>query len=414
MSTKEIRKLRHKFILVSLVSLMAAIYIIGGGIIVLMKVNSIRTIQRTLDYLVENRGIEEEDTLSENKMTFLEALLPQYNRYNDFYVMEYDSGGNVTLFESSRENVSEKVEAFISSVVLSAEEGYSNAGSFYVKVVENEDGSYTAAVLDCRMENAMLSRLFYMAMVICFSGFLLAAVLVWGLSKKAVQPEIENVNRQKMFITNASHELKTPLSVIRANTELLEMMNGKNEWTESTLSSVDRMNGLIQNLVMIARADEKESKGEVTSSDISTAVQESCHPFEAVAKSKGLTLTERIEENVVMNMSSADVRQLCMVLLDNAMKYCDENGNVVVALSKGKKKGSVVLEVSNSFASVEQTDLNHFFDRFYRSDTSHNVDQGGYGIGLSIAESIVEQYEGSIDASWKNGMIVFTCLLFSR
>ena len=226
---------------------------------------------------------------------------------------------------------------------------------------------------------------------------------------RSIAPEIRNAEQQKQFITNASHELKTPLAVIKANTQVQEMMNGKDEWTESTMRQVDRMTGLIQNLVTIVRAEEKEDSEDRIDTDVSEAIRDTVKSYLPVAENAGETLNQNIGDGIHMKAVESQIRQLATLLIDNAIKYCDEHGTInVELLQKGR---GVKLSVSNTYAEGKNADYSKFFERFYRADQSHNVDKGGYGIGLSIAESLVKQYNGSIDASWKDDVITFDCIL---
>jgi signal transduction histidine kinase len=249
--------------------------------------------------------------------------------------------------------------------------------------------------------------------MICGIGLLLTLFAVLAVSGHMIQPEIENARRQKMFITNASHELKTPLSVIRANTELEELMNGESEWTQSTLRQVDRLNGLIQNLVMIARAQEAEDPDILGDIDASAAILETVRPYESLALQQGKSLTLDIISGIHMTADESRIRQLAVLLIDNTFKYCDDKGAVSVSFSRHRLGRQVRLIVSNTYAAGKDVDYSRFFERFYREDSSHTADgsRGGYGIGLSIAESICTQYKGSIKASWKDDIITFTCLL---
>jgi len=277
-------------------------------------------------------------------------------------------------------------------------------------VVETDEG-FAAAFIDGTYETSALSRLFYISLIVGAAGLIITFILVMHFSRVAIAPEIENSNRQKNFITNASHELKTPLAVIRANTEMQQMINGEDEWSESTLRQVDHLDGLIANLVMISKAQEMEDKSEMSEIDVSDAVRTSVQAFESLAAQSKLTLITQVPDNIRMVADASKIMQLTTLLVDNAIKYCDEGGMVKVELSSLKKLG-VKLVVTNTYKSGANIDYNKFFDRFYREDQSHNIDRGGYGIGLSIAENICNQYKGSIRANWKNGEISFICQLF--
>ena len=189
------------------------------------------------------------------------------------------------------------------------------------------------------------------------------------------------------------------------------MINGENEWNQSTLRQVDRMNGLIANLVMIARAEEKEDAGEMTLLDVSKLVRETADTFLPVAQQDGKQFEISVPEGILLTAEESDIRQLSSVLIDNAIKYCDEHGTIRVTLAALSRGRQIRLEVSNSYGEGKEIDYSRFFGRFDRQDQSHHADRGGYGIGLSIAETLVNKYHGSIDAGWKDGMITFKAVL---
>jgi len=189
--------------------------------------------------------------------------------------------------------------------------------------------------------------------------------------------------------------------------ELEMMMHGEDEWNRSTMNQVDRMTGLINDLVLVAKAEEQEDKKELSVIDASETVKKAVDDFSSVAEKNGIKLAQEIADGVSLKMNPDLLTQLAVILTDNAVKYCDENGTVTVKLvQKGK---GIRLAVSNNYAEGGGVDYSKFFDRFYRKDESHNIDKGGYGIGLSIAEGIVSKYNGSINVSWKDGVITFEC-----
>ena len=187
------------------------------------------------------------------------------------------------------------------------------------------------------------------------------------------------------------------------------MMHGEDEWNNSTMNQVDRMTGLINDLVLIARSEEKEDVKELGDIDVSKAVTDVADTFSSVAEKNGIALKKDIPDGVVMRAMEEHIRQLASLLADNAIKYCDDGGAVLIQLSQ-KGKGARIC-VSNNYAQGEHEDYSRFFERFFRQDKSHNIDKGGYGIGLSIADSIVRKYRGKIDVSWKDGIITFSCIL---
>lgn len=287
-------------------------------------------------------------------------------------------------------------------------------GKYYYQVADYGTGGTIVVYLDSTNQIHATTRLLYSAMLLIIFGVLVTFVFVRLFSTKAIAPEIRNAELQKQFITNASHELKTPLAVIRANTEMQEILTGENEWTQSTLRQVDRLNGLIQNLVTITKAQESETEERVPT-DVSKIVNDVVETYVPVSQQDEKTMVRNIPEGITMRAVDSEIRQLATLLLDNAIKYCDEKGTIETGVwQKGKETW---IAVSNDYAEGKDVDYSRFFERFYRKDEAHTIDssgkdnKGGYGIGLSIAESLVKKYNGSIRADWKEGKITFTCML---
>lgn len=337
-----------------------------------------------------------------------------------YFMVTFDSTGEVKRVSTKRiARVSEKTaEKLAKNLVEGRRYGHVNTYYYLVSKDDNDDTT-TVVFLDCTTQIRSVSRVFFLSIIICCFALLLIYLLTLRFSKIAVQPEVENLKRQKQFITNASHELKTPLAVIRANTEVEEMVNGENEWTRSTMKQVDRLNGLVQNLVMISRSEEQETDVEITDIDVTQAVLETIDPFRPLAQQDEKKLVCDLEAGVRMKADASEIRQLTSLLTDNAIKYCDDSGTVKISLRARtgrkdllKKESGIRLVFSNHYAEGANVDYTRFFDRFYREDKSHNnTEKGGYGIGLSVAEKICQHYHGSIKVSWKNGIISFVCLL---
>ncbi|MDD5849460.1 MAG: HAMP domain-containing sensor histidine kinase [Firmicutes bacterium] len=435
MSEKMIRALRRRFILISFVSLLGAMLVIGILMYAANYTMTQHSVKNTLDLIVDSKGLlsgarsihdesdSEEDPSSWNYTVnrFLneifntsdpDASSPEFYYSTRYFAVLYDENGDISqVITNHIAAVTEQEATTYGEAARNSGRSFGRDGMYYYEVAGYDDGTSIVVYLDSEASVKSSGRLFYILLSMIFLGVILVGVFARMLSEKAVQPEIRNVELQKQFITNASHELKTPLSVIRANTEMQEMLGGANEWTASTLRQVDRMNGLIQNLVMISRAQEKQSEQVLSDCSITDAVKETAETFRSVAESERKTMEIHVQEDVVMRAEDASVRQLTSLLVDNAIKYCDEKGCVQVFLSQKGRGKAVTLQVSNNFKDGKDVDYSHFFERFYRADTSHNTDRGGYGIGLSIAEAITEQYRGSIDAAWMNGIITFTCVL---
>ncbi len=415
MNEIDIKSIRKKFIRITMLSsfivLMIIVLCINLSTSIIQKIS----LRSSLDYFVEIQG--NYSTQLERKSEDLSNAINPFNVFSHdihhidhYYVATFESDELVDTVSDMKGE--DQLQPFDSMAEEMKEypSGYGNFGTYAYKVQKTKKKTIVAILITASETNSR-RRLLYLSAIIGICSMVLIYLLVRKLSWRVIEPEIENNRRQKQFITNASHELKTPLSVIRANTELQEMMTGEDQWTKSTLQQVDHLNGLIQNLVMIARSAEVEDKSDLTKINVTSVVDETIDPFMSIIHSEKFTLERMLEKNVTLVADDSKIRQLCTILLDNAIKYCDKEGTITIALHQTRRNG-ISLVVSNSYAQGSQVQASKFFDRFYREDASHNIDQGGYGIGLSIAESICQQYKGSIEASWKEGIISFTCVLY--
>lgn len=416
MNARTIRTLRKKFIkifMLAIVLVMVLLSIVLNGVYYCSSRNHIYFF---LGKIVEGRGtVSEEDKNVKHYQLFGVRVLSEDLESYPYFTALVNEDGTIEAGPHHMINSLEsgRLERYAAQALRQGRNHGRIDNYYYMK--EEKDGTDIIAFLNCHTQIDMSRRMFWVTILVCLVGLLIAWLLLRHFSYFIIKPEIERIRSQKLFITNASHELKTPLAVIRANTEVQEMMDGETEWTKSTRKQVDRMDGLIKNLVMIARAQEVEPD-ELARISISDIVKESVEAFSSMAIQNELELLMTLEPNLMILAEQSGIRQLTTLLVDNAFKYCDEKGTIRVTLDGVSMrfgsfmKNSVVrLAISNSFAEGKDIDYSKFFDRFYREDSSHNADRGGYGIGLSVAESLCRQYQGRIRAEWKSGMISFIC-----
>lgn len=411
MNAREIKRLRRKFIAISMASIFVTMLFIGATVNLFSYLISRVSIDNTLDRLIEDAETVETVEADEQsyQFSFSDVFAPKYGR-NAFFILRFSEDGTLLKLYSNAQNSDEAEQVKRYAAVLF--DRTSTTGQYYGYYYKRAATDHNETILAFLEGTQIVSnalRTGVLTILVCFFGLVFTFFLVRRFSARAIRPEIENAERQKHFITNASHELKTPLAVIRANTEMQELTQGESEWTASTLKQVDHMDGLIKNLVMITRAQEQEDKENLAAVDVSKTVKETIDPFESLAAQKQLTILRKIRDNVSLVADESKIRQLVTILIDNALKYCDENGEIEVSLAPLKNGKGMQLVFANDYAAGENVDCERFFDRFYREDQSHNIDQGGYGIGLSIAESICKQYNGSIRAEWQDGVIRFIC-----
>lgn len=416
MNSRSIRQLKNKFIKMFMVAIILVMVFMGALINGTNYVTSQRLIYNLLTYIVENDG-----QLAESDKVNFDNFSTEYHYSARYFTAIVDEDGDITTIKTNQTSkIDETAAASYTNRVFSKRRifGYGRLGSYYYRIKGLDDGSFMIVFLDCTTQILAIWRIAFLTIIICGAGLVLTYALLHRFSDYIIQPELESMEKQKQFITNASHELKTPLAVIRANTEVEEMINGESEWTQSTMNQVVRLNGLIQNLVMITRSQEAENRGEMQDIDISRIVQESVDPFMALAMQEEKALICDIAPDVHMIADASYLQQLVSLLVDNAIKYCDEKGEIriglITTLSRSgtwKKEEVLRLTVSNTYAEGKDVDYSRFFDRFYRADQSHNTDRGGYGIGLSVVESICQKYKGKVSAAWKDGVISFICEL---
>jgi len=427
MSESTIRKLRLNFIRSAMLTLVGVMLSISGLIFLTNAWLTRQNIRNILDYLIENDGrITPAEPIKPGEagydyslFHFLSEIVnsdeenvyrsPEFRYTTRYFAVKFDADEKlVEILDNHISSVTEEEAESYGRAALKRRWKFGRYRSYYYQVGKKADGSSIVVFLDSWIQVRANDRLLYSVFIMIGFGVIITFVIVWLISGSAIRVELKNAQLQKQFITDASHELKTPLAVIKANTEMQEMLDGESEWTQSTLRQVERLSGLIANLVLITRTQEKE-KGDRTETNVTLAVLETIQTFSPVAQNEHKTMTQSVEEHVTMKAVESEIRQLTSLLLDNAIKYCDPEGTVQVTLQKRGKGISLV--VANDYKEGKDVDYHLFFERFYRKDESHNADQGGYGIGLSIAENLVEHYKGSLTAKWNNGKIYFTAIL---
>lgn len=409
------RKLKIRFILLASA---AIVCILLTMIAVLNSVRFLQTngeIQAVLNILSANNGdfpsVEETAESLQNDRITIDTIY-QYRYFSVVY------NEDKTLYSSNLDHLSnlskEQALSYANKVIKnSRSSGVFKVGSqFYSYQITQDSKSkrYLLVVLDSTNYLESRNDFFWLSIQLCFYSFIFFVLVVSGFSNFAIRPYIKNYENQKRFITNAGHELKTPLAIISANTELQELMTGENEWTESTKDQVKRLSNLINQMVVLARLEEQP---DVTLVDVnfSEVVKKVAGNFKSVIEKAGKKYEIKLQEDIHVKATEDELYELVSILIDNACKYCDEDGQIFVTLTKAKRGKRARLTVANSYADGKNVDYSRFFDRFYREDESHNQKQPGYGIGLSMAESLVRIFKGRIWVSYKKGLIGFTVLL---
>lgn len=262
---------------------------------------------------------------------------------------------------------------------------------------------------DTTNEQSALNNLLMNCIWVGIAAFVVFLVISIYLARWAVQPVDEAWKQQKQFVADASHELKTPLTVIMTNAELLlesdYSSNEKDTFSVSILSMCRQMRGLVERLLELARTDDGGIKTNFNTHNFSDILTDAVLPFEPVFFERGIALKTEIEPDVFLNGDAAQLKQLAEILLDNAQKYANTEGKALIRL-KRSGHNRCLLTVSDTGEPIEKDDLKNIFKRFYRTDKARSMDQS-YGLGLSIAQNIVNAHGGRIWAESKDGVNSF-------
>ena len=261
---------------------------------------------------------------------------------------------------------------------------------------------YIIVFMDIKPYQQASRNLLLTTQLIGAAAVLLFFVLAIFLARWLVCPVKETLDKQKLFISNASHELKTPLAVISANTDVLEAETGSNKWTGYIRSETERMNELVSELLCLARLDDKSGHRLVMSdTDLTNLVLQTTLPFESTVFEMGKKLEVQAQPDVNVKCDASAIKHVLTILIDNAIKYSDEHGKISVNMYTHANRR--IIEVYNTGEGVPKDKLNKIFERFYRQDEARNSKSGGYGLGLAIAKSSIEAHGGKITAQSEPG-----------
>lgn len=322
-----------------------------------------------------------------------------------YFSVRYDAGGTLTQVDQdfiasiSRDEAEDYAAAVLSS---GRTHGYYQG---YRYLVAASDSGTSVIFLNSERELHAIRALFWITAAVAGGCLVIVFLLVLLFSRRAIAPYMRNLAMQKQFITNASHELKTPLTAISTSADVLAMEYEDDEWVKNIQSQSVRLSRLISDLVTLSRLDEENPFPERAEFSLSDAVWETAEPFTALARSRGRSYSQNIEDALTMTGDRAAVQQMVSILLDNANKYTPEGGSISLSARRAGRKNEIA--VSNTCDGAESIDVTRLFDRFYRADESHSTRIGGTGIGLSIARATAEAHGGTIEASVSGDTITF-------
>lgn len=388
------KSLRRKFVATSVASVAVVIILMAST---LNFINYYKMGQRVDDSLYEASKSSALVTIfsdGEEDMIVTKNTASKTPNNNGFSIAKIDENKNV--IRSYRDDVLIKGKDDLQKLVTDAVNESSTSGYVgtyrYLKV--NNDAGNLVLLLNTQRDldsfHAFMRNSIIVSSIVILSVFILLVLI----SKKVIAPIQQSYQKQKQFITDASHELKTPLAIIRSNTDVLELENGDSKWTKNIQNQVDRLTSLVNSLVVFSRMEEKDT-AEKVKFNISESLHARIDDFEELASFQKKHIIADIDNNIYYRGEQQAIVQLMDILLENAIKYATKETNINVTLKKNKKYA--MMKISNQ-ANVKKGDLRKVFDRFYRLDESRNSTVKGYGIGLSMAKLIAEKHKEVIKA----------------
>ena len=418
-----IKKLRRKFIAIAMSSMALVLVIIMAGINIANYSNVCKNADMRIDLIAGNNGTFPENSGNpapgsddgstapepkKDKEFSRRDISPESAFDTRFFTVTFTKNGAIDQVDTGK----------IAAISTSEAEDYATAlygknrtrgfvSCYRFQLVTTDDNTPMYIFVNCERELNTFHTFLLASIGISLAGLLFVFLLVVIFSGMLVKPVAESYEKQKRFITDASHEIKTPLTIIDANTEVLEMTGGENQWTKSTRKQIARLTSLTEKLVFLSRMDEESTKLEMENFAISDALIDTAEPFVSFAAAKGKTLTLDIQPDLTYHGNEGTIRQCVSLLLDNAVKYSTDNGKI--SLSFHTQGHNLLLTVWNTTESMQPGKHNELFERFYRADASRNSQTGGHGIGLSVVYAIVTAHKGKISARSEDG----TSLMFS-
>lgn len=405
-----IRSIRRKFILIAMASLLGTMAVLCAAIGAGNRYATTSRVDKAIFILHQNGGtfLPPGSRLDPSDFNF--QVTPETAFETRYFIVELTPQRELKSVDLEhiaaldRQTVVDTVSRIIEA---GTERGYVEHYRF--GIFPHEDGGSTIIVLDCFLQLQAVNNMLRITVSMFLACAVIVFVLLLFLSKRAIRPFVDNLERQRQFVTDASHELKTPLAILSADIGLLRDAYGDDQWLDSAGVQITRLDRLIKNLVELARTEEMVREEAVEVLDLSEIARAGADAFEPLAEADGKLLTAEIGDKLKVKGVRDNFFRLFSILLDNAVKYCDPSGTI--RLSVTARGRSVYISVSNPCAGVDTAQLPRYFDRFYRADSSRARATGGYGIGLSTAKAIVTRHKGRVFNHYGDGVITFTAVL---
>jgi len=363
-----------------------------------------------IDSHIRNQGNSEKNPIMEADF----EINPHSQRKNmrrlqveTFYAVKLDNTGNGIVLDNGADGLysNDELVALAKDVCMNVK---GSVGEL-LYVVRNVDGETYVSFIDNTSFKESFTKLFIFSFSFGMLALVVITIISINIANRIVSPMEEMYEKQKQFTADAGHELKTPISAVAANLELLKREIGENKWLENISYENERMKELVSELLELAKNENKNAEKKVT--DLSRLVNGAILPMEATAFEKNIMIESDITDGIKANIEEKSVSQLVAILIDNAVSHTgvDDGGTARVNVTLFEKKGAAVLQVTNPGPEIKDEDKDKLFERFYRTDSSHEF-TGHYGLGLAIAKAIADANDAKISVSCHDGHVTFEVL----
>lgn len=408
-----INRMRWRLTLAAMTAFFVVIVVVAVLVNFFAYQNVISRTDKTISYIIGNekripgksdsQDMDMGTPLDKRPKTepFMELPDLEANYMTRFFIVRFDEEGNIassTMDYVASINDTDARE--YASKVYKADEDRGFMKEYRYRKAKVGD-KIIVVFLNIAREQQYIKMLRDLTIAVTAVSLALVYLFIVIFSKRAIKPIETNIKMQKQFITDASHELKTPLTSISTSLDVIAIEYGEDEWTENIRNQTGRMSKLVSELVTLSKLDEELPLPNKEQFSLSSAAWEIAGVYETQAKGRNKKWSVEIGENITMYGEKAAIQQMLSVLIDNAIRYSDDNGEI--RFSVYKKRGKVRIEVFNTCHFDTPPDTKRLFDRFYRPDDSRTTETGGNGIGLAIAKAVAETHGGTIEALCPSG-----------
>lgn len=400
-----IKRLRRRFIASAMLAMLVVLTLTIGAINLSTYYLNKSRLDNVLHTMAENDGLFPANSTIGRTSILNTTIESPYQRGS--FSVRFNQSGEIT--STNFNNITDISQDVLITYARQAYLGDTTLGnvSHYRFIIDNIPDGRMIYFVDANHLNEITHTFIKNSIIVSLIGYFFTSILVISFSNRAIQPIVNNYHLQRRFISDAGHELKTPLAVIGANVEIIEMTQAENEWTQSIKRQVKRMSSLINELLKLSTMEEQSHIDRTKIIDFTKLVREAVDSFYPMATNEQVILNAKIDDMVTVRGDLKSLDNLISILIDNAIKYALEGAAIDIVL-QSKGMFNAQLTISNPCENPPDTkELNNFFERFYRADKSRNRKSGGFGIGLSMAKAIVEAHKGKISAKCEGNVITF-------